>query len=64
MPSSKFKAEVKERNPGEPCFVVLNTDKSIGIEPKQITFNLPADTGIEEARQLANALTGLSVSVR
>ncbi|TAI59696.1 hypothetical protein [Bradyrhizobium sp. Leo170] len=61
---SKFKAEVKERNPGEPCFVVLNPDRSIGVEPKQIVFEPPAGTGIEEARKLASALAGLSVSVR
>ncbi len=64
MPSSEFKAEVKERNPGEPCFVVINTDQSIGLDSKQIIFHLPEGTGLAEAHQLATALSGLTVSVR
>lgn len=64
MTSSKFRAEVKEREAGEPCFVVLNMDQSIGLDPKQIVFDLPSGTGLPEARQLATALSGLTVSVR
>ena len=64
MTSSKFKAEVKEREAGESCFVVINTDESIGLDHKQIVFHLPAGTGLAKARQLADALGGLTVSVR
>lgn len=64
MPSSKFNAEVKARNPGEPYFVVLKTDQPIGLASKQIIFNLPSGTRLAEARQLASALGDLTVSVQ
>ena len=64
MSTSSFTAEVKEREAGEPCFVVINTHQRIGLERKQIMFDLPVGTGIDEARNLAEALRGLTVSVR
>lgn len=64
MTSWKFKAEIKECNPDEPCFVVLNTIQSIGLDPKQTIFDGPKGTGLVEARQLATALSGPIVSVR
>jgi len=64
MTSSTFKAEVKERNPGEPCFVLINTDQPIGLNDKHVVLDLPAGTGIAETQQLANTLAGLRISVR
>ncbi|MEH2522039.1 hypothetical protein V1279_007612 [Bradyrhizobium sp. AZCC 1610] len=65
MPSSKFAAEVKERQAGEPCFVVINTDQAIGLDHKQVSFNLPHGTGLAEAEALAQALraSGATISV-
>lgn len=48
MASSKFKTEVKERNPGEPCFVVLNTDQPIGFASKQIILISPLVQGLRK----------------
>lgn len=48
MASSKFKTEVKERNPGEPCFVVLNKDQPIGLASKQIILISPLVQGLRK----------------
>lgn len=56
MESSPFATEVKERQPGEPCFVMLNTDKDIGLGSKHVIFDLPDGTGIEEAQEFARLL--------
>lgn len=48
MASSKFRTEVKERNPGEPCFVVLNTDQPIGLASKQIILISPLVQGLRK----------------
>lgn len=61
MTPSKFKAEVKEGEAGEPCFVVINTNQAIGLGHKQIVFNLPPGKSLVEARQLASTLSGLTV---
>lgn len=62
MASSKFKTEVKERNPGEPCFVVHGSTDRPCFQADH--FDLPIGTGLAEARQLANALGDLTVSVQ
>jgi hypothetical protein len=53
MKSSQFVPEVKERQPGQPCFIMLNPDEDIGLGSKQIIFDLPDGTGIEQAQELA-----------
>jgi len=65
MKSSKFVPEVKERQPGQPCFLMLNTYEDIGLGKKQIQFNLPEGTGFDEARELARILksSGVTVSI-
>jgi hypothetical protein len=64
MKSSSFVPEVKERQPSQPCFVMLNTDKDIGLGSKQIIFDLPDDTGIEQAQALARILRSSRATVR
>jgi hypothetical protein len=64
MKSSSFAPEVKERQPDQPCFVMLNTDKDIGLGSKQIIFDLPDGTSIEQAQELARLLRGSRATVR
>ena len=51
-----FVVTVKERDVGEPCFVVFELHEDIGIGNKQVRLNLPEGTGIEEAKALASHL--------
>jgi hypothetical protein len=62
MVGSSFVPEVKEREAGQPCFVVLNTEDS-GLRKKQITFYMPDGTGIEQAQEFARALSTFQVRV-
>ncbi|WNV10723.1 hypothetical protein [Tardiphaga sp. 709] len=64
MQKSPFVPEVKERQADQPCFVMLNTDKDIGLGGKQIIFDLPDGTGIEQAQELARLLRGSRATVR
>ncbi|NEU97505.1 hypothetical protein [Bradyrhizobium uaiense] len=64
MKNSPFVAEVKERQSGEPCFVMLNTDKDIGLGSKHVMFDMPAGTGIEHAQELARLLRSSRATVR
>lgn len=63
MAGSSFMPEVKEQETGQPCFVVLNTDEDIGLQKKQIIFDLPNGTGIEDAQAFARSLRGLRVRI-
>lgn len=52
-----FTATVKERNPGEPCFVVIE----LAAEPasRHIVLNLAEGTDYEDARAIANQLNAI-----
>lgn len=63
MASSSFVPEVKERESGQPCFIMLNTAEDIGLGQKQILFDMPEGTGIEQAQELARALRSSRVRV-
>lgn len=56
MPKRNFAVTVKEREAGEPCFLVFETYDDIGIGKKQVTLYLPNGTGIKEAEVLAKSL--------
>jgi len=64
MKSSRFVPEVKERQSGQPCFIMLNPDQDIGLGSKQIIFDLPDGTGVEQAQELARLLRGSKATVR
>jgi hypothetical protein len=64
LAGSSFKPEVKEREHGQPCFIMLNADRDIGLGNKQIIFDLPEGTGIEQAQQLARVLSDFRIRVR
>jgi len=64
MKSSPFVPEVKEREANQPCFVMLNTSNDIGLGSKQIIFDLPDGTSIEQAQELARLLRGSGATVR
>lgn len=60
-----FVATVKERDVGEPCFVVLELNDDIGLpNDLAITLNLPDGTGFDEARAVASMLNETIESVR
>jgi hypothetical protein len=64
MKSSSFVAEVKEHEVAQPCFVLLNTDKDIGLGTKHIIFDLPDGTDIGQAQELARLLRSSRATVR
>jgi hypothetical protein len=64
MAGSSFMPEVKERERGRPCFILLNTYEDIGLGQKHIIFNRPDRSGIEQAQELAHALRKFRVRVR
>jgi hypothetical protein len=43
---------------------MLNVDQDIGLGNKQIIFDLPEGTGIEQAQELARILSGFKTRVR
>jgi len=43
---------------------MLNPDQDIGLGSKQIIFDLPDGTGIEQAQELARLLRGSKATVR
>lgn len=61
--TSTFRATVKERNPGEPCFVVLETYDEIGLGKKQVSLWLPPGTDYECAKKLADMLNAAKLKV-
>lgn len=54
--SRNYVAEVKEREPNDPCFLFLNLNEDIGLGGKSLYLDLPEGTGIEEAEALKEAL--------
>lgn len=64
MKSSPFVAEVKERGANQPCFIMLNTDQDIGLGSKQVIFDMPEGTGIEQAQEFARMLRSSGAAVR
>lgn len=57
-----FTATVKERNAGEPCFVVIE----LGAEPasRHVVLNLEEGTDYEDARAIANLLNASVTTAR
>jgi hypothetical protein len=64
MAGSAFVPEVKERQAGQPCFIMLNPNDDIGLGKKQIIFDLPDGTNIEQAQDFARMLRSFRVRVR
>lgn len=46
-----FTATVKERDVGQPCFVVLETDNEPGA--RHVVLDFPEGTGIDDAQEVA-----------
>lgn len=51
-----FVAEIKEGEAHQPCRLLLNLDKDIGIGSKSLYLELPEGTGMAEAQTLKDAL--------
>jgi hypothetical protein len=59
-PASNYRATVKERQDGEPCFVELELHKDAGLQGKQtIVFDMPDETTVAYARRVADELNNL-----
>ena len=56
MTSRNFTVTVKERNPGEPCFLVFESDDNVGVGTKAVRLDLRRGTGLAEAQELARKL--------
>ena len=56
MDKRNFVVTVKERQAGQPCFLVFETYDDIGLGKGAVTLILPASTGIAEAEALAKTL--------
>lgn len=56
---------VKEREVGEPCFLVVELHEAVSGLPsdKNIIFDMPVGTDIEQARQVARQLNDMDVTV-
>lgn len=54
--SQNFVPEIKEGEAHQPCRILLNLDKDIGIGSKSLYLELPEGTGMAEAQQLKDAL--------
>ena len=60
-----FRATVKERDAGQPCFVAVELSDDIGLpKDRWITLNLPEGTGFEEARAVAKMLNETVEAIR
>jgi hypothetical protein len=62
--SRNFIAEVKERDVGQPCFLLLNLHADIGPGDKTVIIDLPTGTGIAEATVLRDALHKSGASIK
>ena len=61
---SNFRAKVKERQRGQPCFIVLETDQCIGISPdKNVVFEMLEGTFHDEALNAAARLNEIKARV-
>ncbi|MEZ0494924.1 hypothetical protein [Sphingomonas sp. IW22] len=59
-----YVAEVKERDVGQPCFLLLNLYDDIGLDGRTVILDLPEGTGIAEAQALRDALHSSGASLR
>ena len=60
LPASNYRATVKERQDGEPCFVALELHEDVGLQGKQtIVFDMPDETTVAYARRVADQLNNL-----
>lgn len=61
--SRNYVAEIKERDVGQPCFLLLNLNEDIGLGAKTVIINLPDGTGIAEATALRDVLHNSDASI-
>ena len=60
-----FTATVKESEAGQPCFVVLEPKEAIGLPAdRQVAFDMPEGSGLEEALAVARKLNDSVRAVR
>lgn len=60
LPCANYRATVKERQDGEPCFVELEPSEDVGLQGNQaLMFDMPEGTTIEYARRVADELNNL-----
>ncbi|GLS44383.1 hypothetical protein [Methylobacterium brachythecii] len=51
-----FVVTVKERDPGQPCFLVFEVSEDIGLGEKTIMLQMPEQTDFDDARTIALAI--------
>ncbi|WP_065382969.1 hypothetical protein [Hyphomonas sp. ND6WE1B] len=62
---NNFRATVKERQCGQPCFIELETHVDIGLDGNAlVTFDLHAGSTFEDALTVAQQLNDLDVNLR
>ena len=60
-----FTATVKERDVGQPCFIVLEPGAAIGLPAdRQVVLDMPEGSGLEEARAVARMLNDKVKTIR
>ena len=60
-----FTATVKEREAGQPCFVVLEPKDAIGLPAdRQVALDMPEGTDLEAARAVARMLNDQVATIR
>ncbi|MEM8952032.1 MAG: hypothetical protein AAGC99_22195 [Pseudomonadota bacterium] len=56
---------VKERQPNEPCFLLVEPYEEIGVDEKlNIIFDMPPGTDYDDAKRLADQLNETDANIR
>lgn len=60
-----FTATVKEREAGQPCFIVLEPNEAIGLPTDmQVALDMPEGSDLEAARAVARMLNDQVATIR
>lgn len=58
-----YVAEIKERGPGEPCFLWINTNDDIGLGREAVLIHLPEGSDYSDAEELRDVLHRLGAKI-
>lgn len=59
-----FTVTVKERQEGQPCFLVIEEHRDVGLRERTLAFNMPFGSDFRDARNVARELNNLNVELR
>jgi len=60
-----FVIEVKEREAGEPCWLLVAPNNRVGLAPNEhIAIEMPSGSALSDAQELAHELMNRAQSIR